>query len=143
MYFDSNIKGKNGLPWLYTQSSWDKANDEYFQTLEKLVEQIDDLESETAYISELDTCDFDNGYQFVLGRIKELKKFIIQDDSIFDKEDLLESLDETHENLEDLRSDAILYDDECGEEEDEDDDEEDEEDDDDDNDEDFEDFDEF
>lgn len=69
--------------------------------------------------------DFDNGYQFVLGRIKELKKYLRHNAVAIDKEYIIESLEEIYDSLLDLETDSLLYDDIAGDEEFEDDEEDD------------------
>ena len=120
MYFDSYIKGKQGL--FDSRSKWDKSSDSYFESLEELAEEIDDIESNTSFISELTPDDFGNGYQFIIHRIRELKDYLIDDETIIDTHDLLESLDEIREKLDDLKDDALLYDDISGYDDEDDDD---------------------
>lgn len=108
-YFESRIKGKKGLPWFDSRTSWEKSSDEYFEKLEALAERLDDIESDTSFISDLSTDDFDSGYQFVCARINELQHYVKYDAVDVDKEDLLESIDEVHSDLLDLETDAILY----------------------------------
>lgn len=113
MYFDSKIIGKHGLPWTDSRSDWEKWSDEYFEKLEELAQQVDDVSADASFISQLAPEDFDNGYQFVLGKIKELKEYIIRDAVLKTddyKEMLLDSLEDIHENLLELRFDVGLYD---------------------------------
>lgn len=123
MYFDSYIKGKQSR--FDSRSKWEKSRDSYFEALEELAEEIDFVESNTPFISELSPDDFDNGYQFILHRLKELKNYLINDETIIDTHDLLESLDEIREKLDDLTDDALLYDDISGYDDEDDDDDDD------------------
>lgn len=116
-YFENNLTKRCGLPWLDSRSSWEKSRDAYFENLEELVEQIDDVESNTSFISDLMPYDFDNGYQFVLGRIKELKRYLKRDAIVIDNEYLIETLEEIYNNLLDLETDSLLYEDVAGDEE--------------------------
>lgn len=90
----------------------EKKSDEYYGKLEALVERIDDIESETRFITELEPEDFDISYQYVSGRIQEFKKFLKDDfpynDSI---EDTLAELEGIRDDLAELETEAILYDD--------------------------------
>lgn len=113
MYFDSKRRGKKGLPWTDGRTDYEKRSDEYYEKLEELVEQIDDVEALTPFMTELDPDDFDGGYQYVSARLRELKKYLKRDSSAdpVDKEDWLDQLDDIRNDLEDLETDAVLYDD--------------------------------
>lgn len=67
MYFDSKRRGKKGLPWMDGRSKHEKRSDEYYDKLEELVKQIDDVEANTQFISALYPDDFDGAYQYVSG----------------------------------------------------------------------------
>lgn len=112
MYFDSKRSGRRGLPWMDGRSDHEKKSDEYYGKLEALVERIDDIESETRFITELEPEDFDSSYQYVSGRIQEFKKYLKDDfpynDSI---EYTLAELEEIRNDLTELETEAILYDD--------------------------------
>lgn len=112
MYFDSKRSGRRGLPWMDGRSDHEKKSDEYYGKLEALVERIDDIESETRFITELEPEDFDGSYQYVSGRIQEFKKYLKDDfpynDSI---EYTLAELEEIRDDLAELETEAILYDD--------------------------------
>lgn len=90
----------------------EKKSDEYYGKLEDLVERIDDIESETRFITELEPEDFDSSYQYVSGRIQEFKNYLKHDfpynDSI---EDTLAELEGIRDDLTELETEAILYDD--------------------------------
>lgn len=110
-YFESKIKGKKGLPWTDSRTSWEKSSDEYFEKLESFAEDIDNIESSTAFISDLMPEDFDNGYQYVYGRINELHHYLKNEAVIENKRELMDALNEIHDELLDLEDDAILYED--------------------------------
>lgn len=110
MYFDSKIRGKKGLPWTDARTAWQRDSDEYFENLESLASDLDDIESDTQFITELTPDDFDTGYQYVQQRITELRSYIIEDE--FDNayaNQLLESLNDVLEELQNLEDDAELY----------------------------------
>lgn len=94
------------------RSDREKKSDEYYEKLEGLVERIDDIESETRFITELEPEDFDSSYQYVSGRIQEFKKYLKDDfpynDSI---EYTLAELEGIRGDLTELETEAILYDD--------------------------------
>lgn len=112
MYFDSKRSRRRGLPWMDGRSDHEKKSDEYYGKLEALVERIDDIESETRFITELEQEDFDSSYQYVSGRIQEFKKYLKDDfpynDSI---EYTLAELEGIRDDLTELETEAILYDD--------------------------------
>lgn len=112
MYFDSKRSARKGLPWMDGRGDHEKKSDEYYGKLEDLVERIDDIESETRFITELEQEDFDGSYQYVSGRIQEFKNYLKHDfpynDSI---EDTLAELEEIRNDLTELETEAILYDD--------------------------------
>ena len=81
MYFESRIRGKRGTPWFDSRSKWEKSSDEYFENLDELVQQLDEVESDLHFYTFLTPEDFDSGYEYVYGRIKELKKHIAQNES--------------------------------------------------------------
>lgn len=112
-YFKSRIKGNHGVPWLDTRSKRQKASDAYFEELQKLANEIDDVEALTTFISYMDPDDCLSGYDFILKRLKELKNYIVSDATIADKKSLLYSLLQIYYRLEYLSTDAALYDD-CG-----------------------------
>lgn len=112
-YFKSRIKGNHGLPWLDTRSNWQKASDAYFEELQELANDIDDVEALTTFISYMEPDECLSGYDFVLKRLKELRHYIIHEAVIDDKESLIESLRDIYERLKNLSTDAALYDD-CG-----------------------------
>lgn len=114
MYFESKMKKRHGLPWMGGLSDADKASNEYFEELEKLAEQVDDVEDETGFISSLSPDEFDSGYSFVEARIAELKEYIVHESVIPDKYGSLSSLNEIKRELAWLRDEAVLYDDEFG-----------------------------
>lgn len=110
MYFDSKRRGKKGLPWTDARTDYEKRSDEYYEKLEKLVEQIDDVEANTSFLTELDPDDFDGAYLYVSGRLRELKKYLKRyscADAV-DIEDWLDQLEEIRNELEDLETDALL-----------------------------------
>ena len=123
MYFDSKKTRKHGPPWTDSRSNWEKSRDEYFEELENLVVEIDVLEDNTSFISELTPEDFTSGFQYVFARLKDFRDFLKEDFSDSDKEDLMKDLYEIYEDLIDLYSDALLYDDVDDEEDEEPDDE--------------------
>ena len=110
-YFESKIKGKKGLPWTDSRTSWEKLSDEYFEKLEAFAEDIDNIESSTAFISDLMPEDFDNGYQYVYGRINELHHYLKNDAVIENNRELMDALNEIHDELLDLEDDTIIYED--------------------------------
>ena len=114
MYFESRMKKRHGLPWMGGLSDADKASNEYFEELEKLAEQVDDVEDETGFISSLSPEEFDSGYSFVAARIAELKAYIVHESVIPDKYGALHSLNEIKRELAELKDQAVLYDDEFG-----------------------------
>ena len=74
------------------------------------MKQIDDVESNTQFISALYTDDCDGGYQYVAARIRELKKYLKRDccaDAVY-IEDWLDQLEDIRNELEDLETDALL-----------------------------------
>lgn len=107
MYFDDKIKGRRGLPWM----SGKNESDEYFEALEELAEQVDNVECDTDFMTDLDPMDFDNGYEYVKGRIKELRRYIKREMDEYEAEDLLDTLDDIKDELENLYDDSLLYDD--------------------------------
>lgn len=110
MYFDSKRRGKKGLPWTDGRTDYEKHSDEYYEKLEKLVEQIDDVEANTSFLTELDPDDFDGAYLYVSGRLRELKKYLKRyssADAVY-IEDWLDQLEEIRNELEDLETDALL-----------------------------------
>lgn len=110
MYFDSKRRGKKGLPWTDARTDYEKRSDEYYDKLEELVEQIDDVEANTSFLTELDPDDFDGAYLYVFGRLRELKKYLKRDcsaDAVY-IEDWLDQLEEIRNELEDLETDALL-----------------------------------
>lgn len=114
MYFDSKRRGKKGLPWTDARTDYEKRSDEYYEKLEKLVEQIDDVEANTSFLTELDPDDFDGAYQYVSARLRELKKYLKRDccaDAVY-IEDWLDQLEDIRNELEDLETDALLRNDE-------------------------------
>lgn len=117
MYFDDRIKGKQGLPWFDARSDWERGSDEYFEKLECLAEAVDDVESETDFITALSTDDFDNSYQYVLGRLRELRSYL-KNEALqnADTDAQLRTLYDIFDKLCDLYSDAVLYDDETDDE---------------------------
>ncbi len=114
MYFDSKRRGKTGLPWTDARTDYEKRSDEYYEKLEELVKQIDDVEANTSFLTELDPDDFDGAYLYVSGRLRELKKYLKRDcsaDAVY-IEDWLDQLEEIRNELEDLETDALLCNDE-------------------------------
>lgn len=110
MYFDSKRRGKKGLPWTDARTDYEKRSDEYYDKLEELVKQIDDVEANTSFLTELDPDDFDGAYLYVSGRLRELKKYLKRDccaDAVY-IEDWLDQLEEIRNELEDLETDALL-----------------------------------
>lgn len=114
MYFDSKRHGKKGLPWTDARTDYEKRSDEYYEKLEELVKQIDDVEANTSFLTELDPDDFDGAYLYVSGRLRELKKYLKRyssADAVY-IEDWLDQLEEIRNELEDLETDALLCNDE-------------------------------
>ena len=114
MYFDSKRRGKKGLPWTDGRTAREKRSDEYYDKLEELVKQIDDVEANTQFISALYPDDCDGGYQYVSARIRELKKYLKRDccaDAVY-IDDWLDQLEDIRNELEDLETDALLCNDE-------------------------------
>lgn len=114
MYFDSKRRGKKGLPWTDGRTAREKRSDEYYDKLEELVKQIDDVEANTQFISALYPDDCDGGYQYVAARIRELKKYLKRDccaDAVY-IDDWLDQLEDIRNELEDLETDALLCNDE-------------------------------
>lgn len=107
MYFDSKIKGKHG--WFDGRSKWQKSSDEYFERLEELALQIDDLEACTSFITSLSPDDFDSGYRFLLNRVRELKHYLVNESDDTDRDELLDSLEELKDSIMILNDDALLY----------------------------------
>lgn len=110
MYFDSKRRGKKGLPWTDARTDYEKRSDEYYEKLEELVKQIDDVEANTSFLTELDPDDFDGAYLYVSGRLRELKKYLKRyssADAVY-IEDWLDQLEEIRNELEDLETDALL-----------------------------------
>lgn len=114
MYFESKMKKRHGLPWMGGLSYADKASNEYFEELEKIAEEVDDVEGETNFISSLSPEEFESGYSFVAARITELKKYIVHESVIPDKYGALHSLSEIKRELAGLKDQAVLYDDVLG-----------------------------
>lgn len=114
MYFESKMKKRHGLPWMGGLSYADKASNEYFEELEKIAEEVDDVEGETNFISSLSPEEFESGYNFVAARITELKKYIVHESVIPDKYGALHSLSEIKRELAGLKDQAVLYDDVLG-----------------------------
>ena len=46
MYFESRIKGKQGLLWFDVRTDWEKSNDEYFEKLDELAQRLDGLDND-------------------------------------------------------------------------------------------------
>lgn len=114
MYFDSKRRGKKGLPWTDARTDYEKRSDEYYEKLEELVKQIDDVEANTSFLTELDPDDFDGAYLYVSGRLRELKKYLKRyssADAVY-IEDWLDQLEDIRNELEDLETDALLCNDE-------------------------------
>lgn len=110
MYFDSKRRGKKGLPWTDARTDYEKRSDEYYEKLEELVKQIDDVEANTSFLTELDPDDFDGAYLYVSGRLRELKNYLKRyssADAVY-IEDWLDQLEEIRNELEDLETDALL-----------------------------------
>mgnify|MGYP000816331746 FL=1 len=110
MYFDSKRRGKKGLPWTDARTDYEKRSDEYYDKLEELVKQIDDVEANTSFLTELDPDDFDGAYLYVSGRLRELKKYLKRyssADAVY-IEDWLDQLEEIRNELEDMETDALL-----------------------------------
>lgn len=118
MYFDSRKIGNRGLPWLDSRTDWDKANDTYFEELESLAAEIDDIEDCTSFISSLSPDDFGSGYRFVLTRLRELKEYLTENEAEPNRNEYIESLNDIYERLLVLYSDSALYDDDFVEEDD-------------------------
>lgn len=119
MYFKSRRNGKRGLPWFDSRTNWEKSSDEYFEKLDDLARQLDDVDAELCLYTSLTPDDFDSGYEYVYGRIKELKEYIAQDESSDPSTPATsygtrETLQDIYEDLLDLYDDALLYDDYCG-----------------------------
>lgn len=108
MYFESKMKKRHGLPWMGGLSYADKASNEYFEELEKIAEEVDDVEGETNFISSLSPEEFESGYSFVAARITELKKYIVHESVIPDKYGALHSLSEIKRELAGLKDQAVL-----------------------------------
>lgn len=114
MYFDSKRRGKKGLPWTDARTDYEKRSDEYYEKLEELVKQIDDVEANTSFLTELDPDNFDGAYLYVSGRLRELKKYLKRyssADAVY-IEDWLDQLEDIRNELEDLETDALLCNDE-------------------------------
>lgn len=119
MYFDSKIKGKQGLPWFDSRTGRQKASDEYFEQLDDLAQQLDDVDVGPGFYTSLSPEDFDSGYEYVYQRIKELQKYIEQNASVDALDTAIcygvrESLQDIYEDLLDLYDSALLYDDYSG-----------------------------
>lgn len=115
MYFKSRIKGKQGLRWFDTRTNWEKSSDEYFEKLDDLAQQLDDVDGSLNFYTSLEPEDFDSGYGYVYGRIKELKKYITENKSSdeldpVNRYGVRESLQDIYEDLLDLYDSALLYD---------------------------------
>lgn len=115
MYFESRIKGRQDLPWFDTRTDWEKSSDEYFENLDELARRLDGLDNELDLDTTLDLYDFDSGYEYVYGRIRELKEYIDQNEFAdeLDSADLYgirEDLRDIYEELLDLYDSALLYD---------------------------------
>lgn len=115
MYFKSRIKGKQGLRWFDTRTNWEKSSDEYFEKLDDLAQQLDDVDGSLNFYTSLEPEDFDSGYGYVYGRIKELKKYITENKSSdeldpVNRYGVRESLRDIYEDLLDLYDSALLYD---------------------------------
>lgn len=119
MYFDSRIKGKQGLLWFDVRTDWEKSSDDYFEKLDELAQRLDGLDNELDLYTNLNLYDFDSGYEYVYGRIKELKEYIDQNgfadesDSV-DFYGIREDLRDIYEECLDLYDSALLYDNYCG-----------------------------
>lgn len=110
MYFEDKIGGRQGLPWMDGRSESERESDEYFEELAELAEQVDSVECDTDFLTDLVPEDFDNCYDYVKGRIKELRRYIKREMDEDEGEDLLDSLDDISVDLEDLYDDSLLYD---------------------------------
>lgn len=115
MYFKSRIKGKQGLPWFDSRSEWEKSSDQYFEKLDDLAQQLDDVDGELNFYTSLAPEGFDSGYDYVYARIKELNRYIHQNESSdelarVNHYGVRESLHDIYEELLDLYDSALLYD---------------------------------
>lgn len=115
MYFKSRIKGKQGLRWFDSRTNWEKSSDEYFEKLDDLAQQLDDVDGDLNFYTSLEPEDFDSGYGYVYGRIKELKRYITENKSSdelapVNRYGVRESLQDIYEDLLDLYDSALLYD---------------------------------
>lgn len=119
MYFDSRKKGKSGLPWFDARTEAEKSSDEYFEKLDDLAKQLDDIDADLRLYSSLIPEDFDSGYEYVYARIKELERYVAENESSDELNSVntymvRDSLDDINEELSDLYDSAILYDDYIG-----------------------------
>lgn len=119
MYFKSRINGKPKLQWFDARTDWEKSSDKYFENLDELAQRLDGLDNELDLDTSMTPEDFDSGYEYVYGRIKELKESIEQKESAdeLDSVNLREIMDDLHdiyEELLDLYDPALLYDDYYG-----------------------------
>lgn len=110
MYFDDKISRRGGLSWVDGRSESERSSSDYFEELERLAESLDDIESDTDFMTDLEPEDFDNGYDYIKGRIKELRRYIRKEMDEDEGEEMLDSLDDLQTELEDLYDDSLLYD---------------------------------
>lgn len=115
MYFKSRIKGKRSLPWFDSRTEWEKSSDEYFEKLDDLAQQLDDVDAELNFDTSLAPEGFDSGYEYIYARIKELNKYIHQNESSDELDPVnhygvRESLQDIYDELLDLYDSALLYD---------------------------------
>ena len=107
------------MPWFDARTNWEKSSDEYFEKLDELAQQLDDVDAGLNFYTSLTPEDFDSGYEYVYGRIKELKQYIAQHATSDESSNHVncyearESLQDIYEELLDLYDAALLYDDYC------------------------------
>lgn len=111
MFYGRNRDKDKPRMWFDSRTSSEKSSDKYFEELEDLTNCIDEIADCAYFDTDLTADDFPGAYQYVMARIKELKSYLRHDYDESDRDDLIESLDEIREDLEDLDIDCALYDD--------------------------------
>ncbi|MCH5346329.1 MAG: hypothetical protein J1E63_04430 [Muribaculaceae bacterium] len=110
MYFDSYMKDDGGLSWLLSSNERIARHNAYFTELERLAENIDDIEVQTSFQTDLTPEDFDSGYEYIFERLRELRHFVVYEDKGDNYDELIDGIYEIYDELSDLRDDAQDYD---------------------------------
>ena len=105
---DNNLKG---LPWFHRQSEQERNQTVFYNQLEEIIGRINEIESDTDFASCLTMDSFIYRYQYVKARLRELKRYIMNNPESGYDSSLLEDLEDLTDVLEDLETDALLYED--------------------------------